>query len=213
MALSTMAHAPWTILSSRAAIASGLADAVKVGRRASRATNSVLARPHPDGGEHCGTLAPCRGRLRPPVCSRAKRIMRVTETSLVLGGQHVIVDGAERTVRTMLHPIVEGLDDIVLEVIAARVRRDHRFALGVSKLLIGDPQHVHLDANVAFWVIKGQKTCQQQQRRCSFRQRPWRPLKRRLGACLSIRRILLAKEVRVGFFWLHEQDIPCVEDR
>jgi Flavin reductase like domain len=35
----------------------------------------------------------------------------------------------------------------------------------------------------------------------------------RLGACLSIRRILLAKEVRVGFFWPHEQDIPCVEDR
>jgi|HubBroStandDraft_1064217.scaffolds.fasta_scaffold2408196_1 hypothetical protein len=34
-----------------------------------------------------------------------------------------------------------------------------------------------------------------------------------LGACLSIRRILLAKEVRVGFFWPHEQDIPCVEDR
>jgi hypothetical protein len=36
---------------------------------------------------------------------------------------------------------------------------------------------------------------------------------RSLGACLSIRRILLAKEVRVGFFWPHEQDIPCVEDR
>src|SRR6266849_3696491 len=35
--------------------------------------------------------------------------------ALVLEGQHVIVDGAERAVRTMLHPIVEGPDDIVLE--------------------------------------------------------------------------------------------------
>jgi hypothetical protein len=37
------------------------ADAVKVGRRASRAANSDFARPHLDGGEHGGTLAPCRG--------------------------------------------------------------------------------------------------------------------------------------------------------
>jgi hypothetical protein len=36
------------------------ADAVKVGRRASRAANSDFARPHLDGGEHGGTLAPCR---------------------------------------------------------------------------------------------------------------------------------------------------------
>jgi hypothetical protein len=37
------------------------ADAVKVGRRASRAAKSDLARPHLDVGEHGGTLAPCRG--------------------------------------------------------------------------------------------------------------------------------------------------------
>src|SRR5271169_6585042 len=49
------------------------ADAVKVGRRASRAANSDFARPHLDGGEHGGTLAPCRGRSRsrPAACSRA----------------------------------------------------------------------------------------------------------------------------------------------
>src|SRR3977135_4008182 len=63
----------------------------------------------------------------------------------VLEGQYVIVDGAERTVRAMLHPIIEGLDDIVFEVVATRVRCDHRFALGVGELLIGDPEHVHLD--------------------------------------------------------------------
>jgi hypothetical protein len=45
----------------------------------------------------------------------------------------------------VLHPIIEGVDDIVLEVAATRVRRDHRFALRVRELLIGDSEHVHLD--------------------------------------------------------------------
>jgi hypothetical protein len=34
-----------------------------------------------------------------------------------------------------------------------------------------------------------------------------------LGACLSIRRISLTKEVRVGFFWPHKQEVPWVENR
>jgi hypothetical protein len=34
-----------------------------------------------------------------------------------------------------------------------------------------------------------------------------------LGACLSIRRILLVREGRVRFCLGHEQDIPPVEDR
>jgi hypothetical protein len=35
---------------------------------------------------------------------------------------------------------------------------------------------------------------------------------RRLGACPSIERILLAKDERVGFHLPHEQDIPRLED-
>jgi hypothetical protein len=34
-----------------------------------------------------------------------------------------------------------------------------------------------------------------------------------LGACLSNRRILLAREARVRFCLAHEQDIPPLEDR
>jgi hypothetical protein len=59
------------------------ADAVKVGRRVSRAANSDFARPYLDGGKHGGTLAPCRrrSRSRPAVCSATKRIIRNTQAS------------------------------------------------------------------------------------------------------------------------------------
>jgi hypothetical protein len=60
--------------------------------------------------------------------------------------QNVIVDGTERTVRAMLHPVIERLDDIILEVGATWVRREYRFALSVSEPIIGDAEHVHLDA-------------------------------------------------------------------
>jgi hypothetical protein len=36
--------------------------------------------------------------------------------ALVLEGQHITIYSAERAVRAMVHPAIEGLDDIILEL-------------------------------------------------------------------------------------------------
>ena len=48
--------------------------------------------------------------------------------------------------RLAVEAVVEGLDDLFLEMAGARVRADHRFALGLGELGKGDAEHVHLDA-------------------------------------------------------------------
>ena len=52
----------------------------------------------------------------------------------ILERQHIIVDGAESTVRPMLHAFVERIDDAALKIRAARMSRDN----GVS-LLVREP--------------------------------------------------------------------------
>ena len=48
--------------------------------------------------------------------------------------------------RLAVMPDVHLASEVCVGVaLATRARPDHRFALGVSELLIGDPEHVHLD--------------------------------------------------------------------
>ena len=60
--------------------------------------------------------------------------------------QNIIVDSAKRTIRTMLHSLIESLDDIRFEVIATRISIHNRLPLVFRELVIGKAQHVHLDA-------------------------------------------------------------------
>ena len=64
----------------------------------------------------------------------------------VLVGEHVGLDVAEGSVRLVLDAVVERLDDVFLEVAAARIRPHHRLALCVGEVGVGDTQHVHLYA-------------------------------------------------------------------
>src|SRR5207302_551056 len=100
---------------------------------------------HGDRGEIGRSRMPiARWRRAVPYVPRSARPGRIEYDAAEIGGlkvhvlegQHVTVDSAERAVRAMLHPIIEGLDDIVLEVASPRVSRDYLFELGVSELLI-----------------------------------------------------------------------------
>src|SRR3981081_3161403 len=64
----------------------------------------------------------------------------------ILVRQHVGVDVAEGRLRLVLVAVVEGLDDVFLEMRAARMRAHHRLALRVAVARIVDPEHVHFDA-------------------------------------------------------------------
>src|ERR1700754_805664 len=69
--------------------------------------------------------------------------------SLKLGikvSKHVIVDGSERAVGSMLHTLVERPQYLVLEGAAPRIRIDDRLTLAVGKLVIRDTKDVHLNA-------------------------------------------------------------------
>src|ERR1700758_3754618 len=46
----------------------------------------------------------------------------------------------------VLNPVIERLDDILLEMRGSRVRLYNRLALSISILGIGKPEHVHFDA-------------------------------------------------------------------
>jgi len=46
----------------------------------------------------------------------------------------------------VLDAVVEGLNDVFLETGHAGISRDRSLALRVRELLIGDAEHIHLDA-------------------------------------------------------------------
>src|SRR5215472_2015261 len=50
---------------------------------------------------------------------------------VILVGEHVGVDSAEGRVGLAMEAVIEGLDDLFLEAAGARVRADHRIALGL----------------------------------------------------------------------------------
>src|SRR5262245_2980908 len=64
----------------------------------------------------------------------------------IIERQHIVVDRTECTVRPMLHAFVEGVDDAVLKVAAARMGRDNCLPLLVRDLSIGDSKNIHFDA-------------------------------------------------------------------
>src|SRR5271156_4468127 len=63
----------------------------------------------------------------------------------VLVRKHVGLDVAECRVRLALDAVVEGLDDVLFEAFAARIRLPPRFSLGIAVLGIGEPKYTHLD--------------------------------------------------------------------
>src|SRR5271170_5563228 len=63
----------------------------------------------------------------------------------VLVRKHVGLDVAECRVRLALDAVVEGLDDVLFEAIAARIRLHHRIPLGIAVLGKGEAQYIHLD--------------------------------------------------------------------
>src|SRR5712671_4876388 len=73
----------------------------------------------------------------------AAEILRLERRVLV--GEHVRIDRAKGGLGPVPHPIVEGLDDLLLEVARARVSVNHGPALVVRELVIGDAHYVHLD--------------------------------------------------------------------
>src|SRR5437764_14817525 len=58
----------------------------------------------------------------------------------VLVGEDVGLDVAERRVGLALDAIVEGLDDVFLEMRGARIGRGHGLALRIRALVIGDTE-------------------------------------------------------------------------
>ena len=65
----------------------------------------------------------------------------------VFVGENVGVDVAKRRVWPVFESVVEGLNDFLLEPGRAGVGRNHGVALLVWELLVGDTEHVHLDAS------------------------------------------------------------------
>src|SRR5258708_38266498 len=74
----------------------------------------------------------------------AAEILRLERRVLV--GKHVRIDRAKGGLGPVPHPIVEGLDDLLLEVARTRVSVDHGLAVVVRELVIGDARYVDLDA-------------------------------------------------------------------
>jgi hypothetical protein len=60
--------------------------------------------------------------------------------------KNIVVDGPKRTIWTMLHSLIEGLDDIRLEVIAAWMGVHDSPPLRFRELVVRKAQHIHLDA-------------------------------------------------------------------
>ena len=64
----------------------------------------------------------------------------------ILVREHIGVDVAEGCLRLVLVAVVEGLDDVFLEMRSTRMCMHHRLALRVGVFGIVYPQHVHFDA-------------------------------------------------------------------
>ena len=60
--------------------------------------------------------------------------------------QHVIVHSAKGAIRPMLHAVIEGVNNVLFEVIAAGMGGHHAKPLLFVKVIIGEPENVHLDA-------------------------------------------------------------------
>ena len=58
--------------------------------------------------------------------------------------QHVIVHGAKGAIRPMLHAVIEGVNNVLFEVIAAGMGGHH--AKPQLFVKVGEPENVHLDA-------------------------------------------------------------------
>src|SRR5258707_7574575 len=93
-----------------------------------------------------GLLVSVDGCLRPP-SGAADHTAEISRREMrVLVGEHVGLDVAECSVRLVPDAVVEGLDDVFLEAVAARMRLHNRLALRVGKFGIGNAEHVHLYA-------------------------------------------------------------------
>src|SRR6266852_3061748 len=64
----------------------------------------------------------------------------------ILIRQHVGLDVAEGRLRFVLDTVVEGLDDVFLEMRRTRMCTDHRLALGIAVFGISQAKYVHFDA-------------------------------------------------------------------
>src|SRR5258708_34150080 len=85
-----------------------------------------------------------RSALPMGAADHAAEILRLERRVLVR--EHVRIDRAKGGLGPVPHPIIEGLDDLLLEVARTRVSVDHGPALVVRELAIGDAHYVHLDA-------------------------------------------------------------------
>src|SRR5712671_710277 len=63
----------------------------------------------------------------------------------ILVGENVGLDVAEGRIRLVVDAVVEGLDDLFLEVAGARVCADDGCALGLREVGKSDAEHVHFD--------------------------------------------------------------------
>ena len=61
--------------------------------------------------------------------------------------QHVIVHGAKGAIRPMLHAVIEGVNNVLFEVIAAGMGGHHAKPLLFAEILIGNAENIHLDAS------------------------------------------------------------------
>ncbi len=55
--------------------------------------------------------------------------------------EHVIVHGSESRLRLVAESIVKGVDDLLLEVIPARMRLDYRFPVSVGHIKVANPEN------------------------------------------------------------------------
>jgi hypothetical protein len=76
--------------------------------------------------------------------AHAAEVVRLERRVLV--SEHVRIDCAKGGLGPVPHPIVEGLDDLLLEAARTRMSVDDGPALLVRELVIGDAHYVHLDA-------------------------------------------------------------------
>src|SRR5271165_2259116 len=60
--------------------------------------------------------------------------------------EHVVVHGSEGGLRLVAESIVKGVDDLLLEVIPARMRVDYRLPVNVRYLKVAKSEDVHLYA-------------------------------------------------------------------
>src|SRR5882757_5559842 len=64
----------------------------------------------------------------------------------ILVREHVGLDVAEGRLRLVLDAVIEGLDDVLLEMRSTGMCMDHRLALRVAVFGIGQAKYVHFDA-------------------------------------------------------------------